>query len=291
MFFYQSVCGGNLVKKHCVDIDGLRIGEGYPVRTMGVINLSPESFYKGAIVKEEDLQQWVDRMESDGADIIDIGGVSTAPKSVYGTEDISEREEIQRVSRALKIITGRCNLPISIDTVSSRVAEVALDLGATIINDISGLRADENMARLVATRENPIVLMANCVTPCQNIQTTMKAIRTSLVLGIKSGISNERIIIDPGIGFGKPFEVDYAILRELHMFVELNQPILVGVSRKAFIGEILKQSDPSERLIGSLAATSIAVFQGASIIRTHDIRETKMAIQVGESIRGENSKS
>ncbi|TFG33878.1 dihydropteroate synthase [Candidatus Thorarchaeota archaeon] len=275
------------MRSHHVDIAGLRIGEGYPVRTMGVINLSSESFYKGSVaIEKNDLQQSVDKMESDGADIIDIGGASTAPKNVYNTPDISEDKEIQRVNTALKIITDRSNIPISIDTVSSRVAAVALDLGANIINDTSGLKADANMAKLASSRESPIVLMANCLTPCQSLRTTLESLSVSLTLARKYGINNERIIVDPGIGFGKPPEIDCMILGELDHFLELNHPVLVGISRKAFIGSILEQPDPSERLIGSLAATSIAVYQGVSVIRTHDVRETRMAIKIGESIRG-----
>lgn len=273
--------------RHYVDINGLRIGEGYPVRIMGVMNLSPESFYKESVVIEDDkLQQLVDTIDSDGADIIDIGGASTAPKNVYSTPDISEEEEIRRVSKALKIVTDRSNLPISIDTVSSHVAEVALDLGASVINDTSGLRADTNMGKLASSRDCTVVLMADCVTPCQSLQATLEALKESLTVARFSGIPNERIIIDPGVGFGKPPEIDCMILGSLAYFLELDQPVLVGLSRKAFIGSTLEQPDPSERLIGSLAATSIAVYQGVSVIRTHDVRETRMAIKMGEAIRG-----
>lgn len=275
------------MKTHYVDIDGLRIGDGYPVRTMGVINLSPESFYKGAVaVGKENIEQAVDAMESEGAEIIDIGGASTAPKSVYKRQEVTVREEIRRVGTAMKVITDRSNIPVSIDTVWSNVAEVALDLGAVLINDTSGLKADSNMVKLASSRDCSIILMANCCNPCQSVEESLEAIRTSLSVADESGVRNERIIVDPGIGFGKPPEIDCTILRELNRFIELNYPVLVGVSRKAFIGSILEQPNPSERLVGSLAATALAVFQGANIIRTHDARETKMAIKIGESIKG-----
>ena len=287
MFFYLVQYWGNYVKKCHVDINGLQVGEGYPVRLMGVINLSSESFYKKSVVtKQENILEAVQRLEEEGADIIDIGGASTAPKSVYNTSDVSENEELNRVKTAMKVIVGSTNLSISVDTTSSRVAKIALDMGAHSINDISGLNADPKMIEVLRTYEVPAILMANCGNPCENVHASLTAIERSMGAAVSAGIDREKIIIDPGIGFGKPSEVDYAILRGLDQFVEFNQPLLVGISRKAFIGTLLEQRDPTDRLIGSLAATAIAVYKGANMVRTHDIMETKQAVKVAEAIKG-----
>jgi len=273
------------LKRLTVDVDGVRIGENNPVRLMGIINLSPESFYKGTIVTDaSSIKQIVTSMEAEGADLIDIGAASTAPKNVYGTSLVPESEELNRLTPVLRDITNSSNLPISIDTTSSKVAETALDMGVALVNDISGLRADPEMAKIVGSRDVPTVIMANCGTPCTSIHSAIGALEESLTIADKSGIKRENIILDPGIGFGKPAEIDFEILQNLQKFVAFNQPLLVGVSRKAFIGSLLNQKDPAERLYGSLAATAIAVYNGAKVIRTHDVKETKLAIQIAESI-------
>lgn len=269
-----------------VDVGGLMIGPDSPVRVMSAINLSPESFYKGAVADSIDtFHAMIDAVSKDGADIIDIGGMSTAPRQVYGTEEVFVEEEATRVSQALGSITVSKHPPISIDTTSSKVAEIALDLGVAMVNDVSGLHADSEMAGLVADRGVPIVLMANCGMPCESIQTSLKSLKDSLNLATGAGIEPDKIIIDPGIGFGKPPSVDVAILQELTRFLELCRPLLIGVSRKAFIGHLLGQPDPDDRLIGSVVATTVAVMNGANVIRTHDVRETKIAIQMGEALR------
>ena len=253
---------------------------------MSVINLSPESFYKGAVADSiETFQAMIDTSSREGAEIIDIGGASTAPKNVYGTSDIAIEDEIKRVSQALSSIKSSEYPPMSIDTTSSKVAEIALDLGVSMVNDISGLHADSKMAQLIADRDVPVVLMANCGSPCDSIQKSLNSLKDSLSIARKAGIKSGKIILDPGIGFGKPPEVDVAILQELNQFVKLNHPLLVGVSRKTFIGHVLDQPNPEDRLIGSVIATSFAVMKGASLIRTHDVRETKVAVQMGEALR------
>jgi dihydropteroate synthase len=256
---------------------------------MGVINLSPESFYKGSTAETADefLLQ-IERLVSDGADIIDIGGASTAPKNVYGTSEISKEEEIRRISVALGSLE-HVKKPISIDTTSSEVAEIALDLGASIVNDVSGLQNDQRMSKIVADREVPTILMAKCDPPCGNVQKSLDSLTTSLKVARDSGIDSDKIILDPGFGFGKQPEVDISMLRNLDKFVALEKPLLVGISRKAFIGHILQQGDPNDRLIGSLAATAIAVANGADMIRTHDVSETRIAVRMAESIRDEHN--
>jgi dihydropteroate synthase len=270
----------------CVDVAGLLIGEDYPARIMAVLNVSPESFYKGSVsVGVQDIQQAISRFEEEGADLIDIGGVSTAPKNVYGTSEVSVEKELNRITKAIDVITSMTEIPLSIDTVSSVVAEEALDRGVAIINDVSGLQADSGMARLVYESNVPVILMANCEQPCDSVQGSLEAAQRSLRIARKAAIKAEKIVLDPGIGFGKPPEVDYALLQKIPSFAALGHPILVGVSRKAFIGSLLGLSEPSDRLLGSIAATSVAVYNGASIIRTHDVKETRIGAQIGEAVR------
>ena len=269
-----------------VDIGGLLIGPDKPVRVMGVINLSPESFYKGSVARSLGMfQEMIENVSKEGADIVDIGGASTAPKDVYGTPEVSVESEVERVTQALDSIEVSRYPPISIDTTSSIVAESALDRGVSLVNDISGFHADADMANLVAEQSVPVVLMANCVTPCQSIRASLSSLKESLKIAKDAGIESGKIILDPGIGFGKPPKVDITILSELNKFVKLGHPVLVGVSRKAFIGHVLGQPDPDDRLIGSIVTTAVAVMMGASIIRTHDVKETKIAVQMGEAIR------
>jgi dihydropteroate synthase len=269
-----------------VNVAGLCIGEEYPVRVMSVLNVSPESFYKGSVSAGiQNIQQAISRFEEEGADIIDIGGASSAPKNIYGTKEISLEEELARITKAIDVATSMTSIPLSVDTVSVKVAEEALDRGVAIINDVSGLQSDPGMSRLVSERDAAVVLMAHCGQPCGTVQATLESIQRSLEIAREAGIETEKILLDPGIGFGKPPEVDYALLKNLHAFVALGHPILVGVSRKAFIGSLLQQSEPADRLIGSVAATSVAVYNGASVIRTHDVKETRIAVQIGEAIR------
>jgi dihydropteroate synthase len=269
-----------------VSIGELMVGPGYPVRLMSVVNLSPESFYKSTVADSiEKFHQMIALAAEEGADIVDIGGASTAPKNVYGTPDITVDEELGRVTSALESIKVSGYPPLSIDTTSSRVAEAALDLGVSLVNDISGFHADSKMAELVADRGVPVVLMANCGKPCRSVQAALQSLRDSFNMARNAGIESEKIIIDPGIGFGKPPEVDIAILRELDLFAELGHPLLVGVSRKAFIGHILDQPNPDDRLIGSLVAATIAVLRGANVVRTHDVEETKIAVQMSDILR------
>ncbi|MFW9962135.1 MAG: dihydropteroate synthase [Candidatus Sifarchaeia archaeon] len=269
-----------------VDIRGLMVGPCFPVRVMGVINLSPESFYRGSVADNlDELHEMLENASKQGADIIDIGGASSAPKDIYGTSDISIEEELKRIVKALKSIEVSEYPPLSIDTTSKKVAEAALDLGVSMVNDISGLHADDEMASLVSDRGVPIVLMANCNTPCKNIQASLNSLKDSLTIAKNAGINEEKIILDPGIGFGKPSEVDVAIIRDLSFYVSLNRPLLVGLSRKAFIGHLLNEPNPDNRLTGSIIVSAVAVMNGADVIRTHDISETKLAVKIGETLR------
>ena len=276
-----------MVKHHTVDIGGLEVGADFPPRIMGVINLSTESFYRDSIVdSNEQLVKAINSMEQDGADIIDVGGASTAPRGVYGTPEVTAEVELERVTSNLEFIIRNTNVPVSIDTVRSEVAEAALDFGVSLVNDVSGLTSDKRMAKLVADRGAPIVLMADCGGSCQTLNASYRSVERSINTALSVGILQERIIIDPGIGFGKPSEVDLEIIRELGRFCSLGHPVLVGVSRKAFIGDLFNQPDPSMRLTGTIAATSIAVANGADLVRTHDVEEGKIAAEVGKALRG-----
>jgi len=280
------------VKHHTVDIGGLKVGADFQPRIMSVINLSPESFYRDSIVDNgEQLAKVINGMEQDGADIIDVGGASTAPRGVYGTPEVTVEVELERVTNNLEYIVRNTRVPVSIDTVRSEVAEAAIDIGVSLVNDVSGLARDKRMAKLVADRGVPIVLMADCGGFCQTLKASFRSVERSVKIALSVGIPQEKIIIDPGIGFGKPSEVDLKIIRELDRFCSLGYPVLVGVSRKAFIGDLLNQPDPSMRLTGTTAATSIAVANGANLIRTHDVEEGKIAARVGKALRRVSAKS
>ncbi len=280
------------MRHHTVDIDGLKVGADFPPRIMSVINLSPESFYRDSIVDNRDqLVKVINSMEQEGADIIDVGGASTAPRGIYGTPEVTAEVELERVTSNLEYIVRNTRVPISIDTARSEVAEAAIDIGVSLVNDVSGLTRDKRMAKLVANRGVPIVLMAECGGSCQTLKASFRSVERSVKTALSVGIPQEKIIIDPGIGFGKPSEVDLEIIRELDRFCSLGYPVLVGVSRKAFIGDLLSQPNPSMRLAGSIAATSIAVANGANIIRTHDVNEGKIAAKVGKALRRVSAES
>jgi len=276
------------MKRAIMDIKGVTIGGSSPVRIMGIINLSPESFYQGSVVVgAEALRNRISTMEKQGVDMIDVGGASTAPTEIYGTSETKEEEELQRVISAMDIINQTSKIPISIDTTSSKVAETALDLGASIVNDVSGLRADPRMARLLAEREVPIVLMARCPDGCKSVDLSYQSLKESIRIAMDAGVKEECLILDPGIGFGKPFDIDLMILKELKRYMFFQRPLLVGVSRKAFIGHLLDDTTPDDRLTGTIAATSLAVANGADIIRAHDVPEACIAAKIGRALRDE----
>lgn len=277
------------MKRAEMTIKNLSIGGTNPVRIMGIVNLSPESFYQGSVVRsEEDLRNRISAIERQGADLIDVGGASTAPSKTYGTPETGKEVELERVRSSMGLISGMTTLPISIDTTSSEVAETALDLGASLVNDVSGLRGDPEMAGLLAEREVPVIVMARCPDGCLDLEASYLALKESVGLAQESGIGKENLILDPGIGFGKPPEVDLTILRNLERYGLFRRPLLVGISRKAFIGALLEEIGPEERLGGTIAATTIAVEKGVDIIRTHDVSEAWAAARIGEAFRKEH---
>jgi dihydropteroate synthase len=257
---------------------------------MGIINVTPDSFYDGGKRLDPDraVADGISLVEA-GADVLDIGGESTRP----GAGVVSMEEELQRVLPVIQGLRRNVKVPISIDTYKARVARAALMEGADIVNDISALRFDPQMAVLVAAEKVPIVLMHMQGTP-QTMQAeprykdVLREVHDFLAaqvrFAIEAGVDRENIIIDPGIGFGKTLEHNLTLLRGLPTLVSMGQPLLLGASRKAFLGKILGV-EPDERLEGSLAAAIAAVFGGAHIIRVHDVNETRKAVRVADAIR------
>jgi dihydropteroate synthase len=274
----------------CAHLAGLRIGDTAPVRIMAILNVSPESFYKGSVHTHlERLAETAQRMVSAGADIIDIGAMSTAP---YLKTHITEAEETDRLAQAVGAVAPYVPVPISADTQRAQPARAALAAGARIINDVSGLKHDPQMAPLLAQKDAGVIIMASEPVPQVGDPTTRitTALAESLQIADQAGIARERIVLDPGIGFfrqpGIPWdEWDCRVLRELPRLRSFGLPLLIGVSRKSFIGKILGLPDPADRLIGSLACAAIAVYNGAHVIRAHDVKETVEAVRIAERIR------
>ena len=278
-------------------LGSVSVGGSNPVRIMGVLNLSPESFFKKSIATDrETIANKTREMESEGADFIDVGGMSTAP---YLKTVVSQKTESERITSAIKIIQRVSNLPISVDTCRSEVAKTALELGVDIINDISGLKYDKNMPKIVEKYNPSLVLCAfskGLVKGNQIIQ-AKNLLCKSITIAKSAHISNNQIVVDPAIGFfrkkekGKFFtrinsdwvKRDLLILNNLHS-IKLGYPLLVSVSHKSFIGNLLEIKNPNDRLYGSLAAESIAVLNGANIIRTHNVQETKEVITIAQKL-------
>ena len=254
---------------------------------MGILNVTPDSFYDGG--KYFDSEAAIERakeMEKEGADIIDIGGESSRPFS----KRIDEKEEMDRVLPVIEALSNEIKVPISIDTYKPRVAEAAIQAGAAMINDIMALRNGmENVAR---EYDVPVVLMHMKGTP-ETMQINpyyedvtaeiMKFLDERIKFALENGIDEDKIIIDPGIGFGKRQEDNLRIISHLAEFKSLGMPILIGASRKSFIGNILNLP-PEERLEGSIASAIVAILNGANIIRCHDVLATKRAATVADAI-------
>jgi len=255
----------------------------YPA-VMGVLNVTPDSFSDGGqfTAPERALAQ-ARRMIADGADIIDIGAESTRP---YGSEPISTGEELKRLQPVLADVVA-LGVPVSIDSMKSAVVAWALDQGAVIANDVWGLQRDPGMAGLVAAREVPVIIMHNRdhADPAIDIMKDIaEFFARSLAIAASAGISTDRIVLDPGIGFGKTPEQSMIALARLGELRSFDLPILVGASRKRFISTVTP-SEPQQRLGGSIAAHLLATQNGARIIRAHDVAETVQALRVTAAIR------
>jgi dihydropteroate synthase len=307
-------------------LPGLSLGDGLPVAVMGVLNLSPESFHAGSVMRrDDDLLRAALAMVEAGAALIDVGARSTAP---YLPTEISEAEERERLVRAVELLAGKLLVPVSADTARPAPARAALEGGARVINDVSGLR-DPAVAALVAQHRAGVVLMAapawagggraasttlavtrrgdstspgfeqraeatglrGAPAPGPDPVATVKSLLgEALERARAAGVPDERIVVDPGIGFfrdeGVPWDAwDARVLAGLPALGALGRPLCVGVSRKSFIGAITGREAAGERLAGSLAATAVAVWNGAALIRTHDVPETLDAVRVAERLR------
>ena len=256
---------------------------------MGVLNVTADSFSDGGrFIDPERALDHAYYLAQSGADVLDVGGES----SRHGAEEIPADEEIKRVIPIIKKAAKKLKIPISVDTVKSEVAERAFDAGASILNDISALRMDENMAALAAANDVYVILMHMRGTPADMQKNTeyddiigeiSGFLKESALKAIEKGIKKEKIIIDPGIGFGKSVDGNFVILKNLDKFLKLGYPVMVGASRKSFIGKTLGV-DPDQRLEGSIAAACYAVMNGADIVRVHDVVETGRAITIIEKI-------
>ena len=273
------------------------VGGSNPVRIMGILNLSPESFFKKSVaMTKTQIKNAVQKMEQDGANFIDVGGMSTAP---YLSTLISERTESERLLSAIKIIQNVSNLPISVDTCRSSVAEKVLNCGVEIINDISGLKYDLKMKKIIAKSNASLILCAydKKIVSGNPVSVTRKLLRESIKIAKQEDISPDKIVLDPAIGFfrknGKGpfftkskfdwFERDLLILQDLSL---LNQdfPIMISVSNKSFLGKLLDKEDPLDRMFGSIAAETISIVNGADIIRTHNVSASRDALLVASKL-------
>ncbi len=282
-----------MTKEYIFQVNGKDFTLGLRTWIMGVVNVTPDSFSDGGryFDKDEAIKKGLHLVE-EGSDIIDIGGESTRP----GSKPIPAEEEILRTVPVITALREKTDVLISIDTTKSEVAKAALDAGADIINDISSLRFDSRMASLAAQNEVPVILMHMKGTPqtmqvdpsYEDVLLEIKTfLKESIDRAIASGIKKEKIIIDPGIGFGKRLKDNLILINNLHVLEELDQPILVGVSRKSFIGTIL-DSPSQERLEGTIASAILSVIHGAHILRVHDVASVKKAVRVAEAIMNED---
>ncbi len=272
-------------------VAGVSVGDGLAVAVGGALNVSPESFYSGSVVVDADrLLQAAQAMARAGAAWLDIGAMSTAP---YLEARIPAAQEAERLHWAVGLLTAKLDLPVAVDTSRALAARAAFEAGARVINDVTGLASDPSLARLTAEAGAGLVLMASPAAappPGDPVATVLASLTASLGLARAAGIPDDRILVDPGIGFFRGAPIDWPawdcrILAGLPALRALGRPLHVGVSRKSFIGALAGVDDPAERLPGTLAATAAAVLGGAHVIRAHDVAETLQAVRVAVAIR------
>ena len=252
---------------------------------MGIINLSPDSFSGDGCSDIEAALERAQQMVSDGADIIDVGGESTRP----GSTPIPAEDELKRVVPFLKQVARLINVPLSIDTYKTDVARLALDAGAGIINDISGLRLNPDLVKLAVERSVPIILTSNerGKKVERIIESVINNLKHLICIALDAGVTRNNIIIDPGIGFGKTQQQNLEILRRLNEFKILQRPILIGASRKSVIGNVL-DLPAEQRLEGTAATVAIGICKGADVVRVHDVKQMALVCRMSDAIvRGE----
>src|SRR5262245_3327015 len=284
--------------QHRARLGDVPVGDGLPVVLMGVLNVSPESFYAGSVHRPgEDLLGAALAMVDAGADLIDVGARSTAP---YLSTEIPEEEEARRLAEAMETLVPKLPVAVSADTARPGPARAALEAGARILNDVGTCR-DPALAALALRHDASLIIMASPATaqgrgpavspePRSPIEAVKRCLAGGLARARTSGMADERIVLDPGIGFFRGGTVDWvtwdvAVLAAQERLAELGRPLCVGVSRKSFLGAITGREGSSERLSASLAATTIAVLNGAAVIRTHDVAATRDAVRVAERFR------
>ena len=266
---------------HQCTVNGLKIGDGAPVRTMGVINCSPESFFKGSYRSGKAIGQRAMEMVAQGADIIDVGARSTSPLA----PPVSPSCEAERIVAALQELEGT-GATISVDTMRPVVLRQCLKFDIHAINDINGL-ADPEYAKMAADSGLPCFLMASTATPGDSTDLAGTFNALQLVTSRCESLSIREYVLDPGIGLwnpGRNVALDWELCRQFHKFKRFNHPLLVAISRKTFIGDLLSRTLPEGRLAGSLALTALLLSKGAAIVRCHDVKETRDAITVYETM-------
>jgi dihydropteroate synthase len=273
------------------ELGGVVVGEGCEVAVMAAINLSPESFYGGSVTIGRDrLLRAARAAVAAGAALVDLGARSSAP---YGRDEVSEAEETDRLARAVETLVRELPVPLSADTCRLGPARAALEAGARILNDVTGLLGEPALADLAGRWDAGLIVMAAPRGPVRSeepIEEVARLLEESLAVARRAGVRPERIAVDPGIGFfrdgGLPWhEWDCRVLARLGRLQALGRPLAVGVSRKSFIGAVAGVDDPAGRLPGSLAATGAAVLAGADLVRAHDVAETVQAVRVAAAIR------
>jgi dihydropteroate synthase len=273
-------------------IAGRTLPIGERTLVMGVLNVTPDSFSDGAqFLSPEKALAHAEQMLAEGADIIDVGGESTRPGAIV----ISSEEELQRVLPIIEELARRTTVPISIDTTKAVVARAALDAGAAIVNDISALRFDFHVADEVAKSGAGLVLMHSRGTPATMqrlppvadiIEEVTSSLRSSVAMAERRGVRRESIVVDPGIGFGKSQEQNIELIAKLDQLAQVfpDFPILIGTSRKSFIGRLLDDAPVTDRLQGTMASITAAVLRGAHIVRVHDVKAAVETLRVADAI-------
>ena len=278
-----------------VKIGNLEIGNGKPV-IMGIINASPESFYKESIsTNKKVISQRAIKMEEDGANIIDIGGMSTAP---YRNTLISASKELERVRNSISAIRNVSDIPLSVDTPRAETARVSIDMGVDLINDVTGLKYDKMMPSVISKSGLPVIIGAygskKITYQTGDIVETVGILKESIDIANQCGISEDKLIVDPLIGFFRSigtsqfftkvsqqqwYDRDIEIISNLQRLSSLSRPICMSVSRKSFIGQLFNLKE-SERLVPSIVVQVICALNGTDIIRTHDVKETRIALEL-----------
>jgi dihydropteroate synthase len=270
----------------------VEVGDGLPTRIMGVINVSPESFYKESIkTTYEEIAETALYMEKVGADIIDVGAMSTAPYLLNTL--ISEEQEAERIRYAIEAVKSSTNLPVSADTHRPKPLIEAIKAGAEIVNDVSGLSnpiivdivSEHNLSLIICARR--LGILSN---PKEAVYKALNLLEDLVNYATDHGVRLENIVIDPAIGFHRDsgiewWKIDIELIHSLREFRRLGRPIIVGVSRKSFIGVLTNREKPEDRLFGSIAVEALSVYLGVHVIRTHNVKETLDAVKVAEALR------